>query len=122
MTITFDLLVPIIIAIFGSQGFWTWLANRNSQSKQVLTEIKGLRAEFDMERAITARSRIIRFNDELLNDTKHSKEMFDQVLADIDTYEKYCSDNPKFLNNKTGLSIQNIKKVYQRCEDDRSFL
>ena len=122
MTITIEILLPIIIAIFGSQGFWTWLTNRNSQAKQILAEVKSLRADFDKEKAVTARYRILTFNDELLSDTRHSKEMFDQVLADIDVYEKYCSANPDFLNNKTALSVQHIKRMYQKCEEEHSFL
>lgn len=122
MTVTVDLLVPIILALFGSQGFWTWLTNRNNQSKQILSEVKALREEFDREKAITARTRILRFNDELLNDGRHSKEMFDQVLSDIDVYEKYCNANSNFLNNRTAMSVQHIKRVYQKCEEEHSFL
>lgn len=122
MTMTADILLPIILCLFGSQGFWTWLMGRNNQSKQILNEVKALREDFDMEKAVNARTRIIRFNDELLNEIKHSKEMFDQVLGDIDTYEKYCSLHPNFLNNKTALSVSHIKKVYQECENNRTFL
>lgn len=119
---TVELLIPIIIALFGSQGFWTWLMNRNSQTKQILNEVKALREDFDREKAVSARSRILRFNDELLNEIRHSKETFDQVLGDIDSYERYCRDNPAFVNSKTEMSVAHIKRIYQQCEDERSFL
>lgn len=119
---TIEILIPVIVALFTSQGFWTWLMNRNSQTKQILAEVKCLRADFDQEKAVTARTRILRFNDELLNETKHSKEMFDQALGDIDAYEKYCAKHPEFLNNRTTLSVEHIKRVYQKCEESRTFL
>lgn len=119
---TIELIIPLFIALFGSQGFWTWLMNRNSQSKQILDEVKSLRADFDREKATTARARILRFNDELLNNTKHSKESFDQTLSDTDEYEKYCRTHPEFTNSKTALSIEHIKRVYQKCEEEHTFL
>lgn len=122
MTVSVQILLPIIIALFGSQGFWTWLTNRNSQSKQILAEVRSLRADFDREKAINARTQILRFNDELLNDTRHSKEMFDNVLSDVDSYEAYCRTHPEFENSRTKLSVEHIKKVYRQCEDDHRFL
>jgi len=76
----------------------------------------------DMDRAVTARVRILRFNDELLASRRHSKESFDQALEDIDSYEQYCREHPDFRNNKTLMSIQNIKKVYQRQLATHDFL
>lgn len=127
--IKWEIVATIIVAIFGSQGFWSWLMSRNNESKKILDEMQsirqevcGLRDDFDLERTITARTRILHFNDELLNDAKHSKESFDQVLSDIDTYEKYCDAHPKFLNNRTAMSVSHIKRTYQKCEDEHSFL
>lgn len=119
---TIEILIPVIVALFTSQGFWAWLMNRNSQSKQILNEVKSLRADFDREKAITARARILRFNDELLNNAKHSKESFDQALSDTDDYEAYCRSHPDFANNRTALSVEHIKRVYQRCEEEHTFL
>ena len=76
----------------------------------------------DEDRAVTARVRILRFNDELLAERDHSKESFDQVLADIDTYEGYCSTHPEFRNNKSIMSIRNIKRVYAIRLEKRDFL
>lgn len=75
----------------------------------------------DMDRAIASRIRIIRFNDELINEQKHSKESFDQVMGDIDTYEHYCEEHPKFRNNKSVMSIENIKRVYAIRLEKRDF-
>lgn len=82
-------------------------------------EIKHSSAERD---AITARVRILRFNDELMNNVDHSKDYFDQVLNDIDMYEKYCEDYPKFKNNVTLFAISNIKETYKACMAKHKFL
>ena len=76
----------------------------------------------DEDRAITARVRILRFNDELLAKKPHSKETFDQALEDVDVYEKYCAAHPEFKNNKTIMSVRNIKKTYQKRLDKHDFL
>lgn len=127
--IKWEIIATIIVAIFGSQGFWSWLMSRNNDAKKILNEVQSIRQEvcslrddFDLEKTITARTRILRFNDDLLNNVKHSKESFNQVLSDIDTYEKYCETHPKFLNTRTAMSVSHIKRIYQKCEDEHSFL
>ena len=72
--------------------------------------------------ATTARYRILRFNDELLHGTRHSKEHFDQVLGDITSYESYCAGHPEYENNKAVLAIQHIKRIYQQCITENDFL
>lgn len=72
--------------------------------------------------AKNARYRIIRFNDEVKHDVKHTEEHFDQIIEDIDTYENYCSDHPHFPNGKAVHSISNIRKIYDNCSDEHSFL
>ena len=59
--------------------------------------------------AYTWRYRILRFNDEIIQEVRHTKEHFDQILEDIDNYEKFCKENPDFPNNKAVLAIKNIK-------------
>lgn len=110
---------------------WTWIGKQIAKALtgEVIEKIKGLDEKIDKieknldeDRAITARVRILRFNDEILQDVRHSKESFDQCLSDIDTYEKYCDANRDFKNNKTGMAIKNIEVVYQKCMKDRDFL
>ena len=78
--------------------------------------------KLDESLAITARYRIIRFDDEILFHVHHSEEHFDQILEDIERYEKFCMDHPKFPNNKAIGAIDNIKKTYRRCKVEHSFL
>lgn len=72
--------------------------------------------------AIECRVRILRFGDEICHDVQHSNEHFDQVLEDIDTYEKYCRDHPDFKNNKTRLTTAKILDTYAKCIEDNNFL
>ena len=121
-------LVTVVAAILGSSWVGDWLKARRERksgmvtTNQILDAVKSLRADFDEEKAIQARVRIVKFNDEILTDQRHSKESFDQVLSDIDTYDRYCSEHPQFVNSKTKLSSENIRRTYQECESKHSFL
>lgn len=88
----------------------------------VKTNIASINDKLDERDAVTARIRILRFNDELLSDVPHSKDYFDQILSDIDTYEKYCEKHKDFKNNMTVFAVENIKKCYQNCMTKHNFL
>ena len=72
--------------------------------------------------AILARTHILRFNDELYNGIKHSKEYFDQQLEDIDRYDHYCDAHPEFKNSRTVMASKNIKEIYNRLLEEHKFL
>lgn len=103
---------------------WSWLAKQagKAMNGDLVEEVRELREEFDVSMANQARTRILRFNDELLREDRHSKEMFDSVLEDIDAYEKYCNAHPEYKNSKAVLAIANVKRCYEKCEIDRDFL
>ena len=81
-----------------------------------------LRQENGENQASTFRYRILRFDDEIRHDAKHTKEHFDQILEDITEYEKYCNSHPDYRNNKAVLAIENIKRIYRECSDEGTFL
>lgn len=85
-------------------------------------DVKSLRTDFEVEHATTCRTRILRFGDEVLHKERHSKEHFDQILLDISEYERYCSTHPEFRNNVAVATIDKIKRTYQYCLDNDSFL
>jgi hypothetical protein len=72
--------------------------------------------------ASNRRYRIFRFDDEVRHHTKHTEEHFNQILEDIDYYEKYCVSHPNFPNNKSVSAIKNIKSTYEKCRNENSFL
>lgn len=79
-------------------------------------------ADDDEHAAVACRSRIQRFNDELLHGVKHTKDHFDSMLLDLTAYEQYCEAHEAFKNNVTSSAAQNIKTTYLRCMEERSFL
>ena len=93
-----------------------------NQMQGLAEKMDGLRKVNGEGMAYTWRYRILRFNDEIIQEVRHTKEHFDQILEDIDNYEKFCKENPDFPNNKAVLAIKNIKDVYDRCVEENDFL
>lgn len=81
-----------------------------------------LKKEISEDRATTSRYRILRFDDEIRHDEYHTKEHFDQILDDITEYEKYCDEHKEYRNNKAVLAVENIKRIYQKCTNEGTFL
>lgn len=81
-----------------------------------------METKMERGRADDARRMILNYNDELLRKIDHSKESFDQILRDVDEYERYSKHHPDYPNNQAISAIGNIKRCYQRCLDDSSFL
>jgi hypothetical protein len=104
---------------------WSWLLRmiRSGLGISELSEsVKKLTDHMDEEDILNARRRILRFNDELLQDIRHSREMFDNVLDDITAYEHYCNQHKDFKNQKVTLAIENVNRVYKECMIEHSFL
>lgn len=110
---------------------WGWLLGElreaitgeiKIQLDNLSSEVKGLGAEMKHQQAESCLARIIRFGDELLHDTLHSKEHFDQILLDIAIYEHFCQNNPEYANGVAGLTIARIKQVYAECLKEHNFL
>jgi len=114
----------IIIAIIGllGGGGLTELIKTILGVRSLNQKISGLEAKIDKNEAIAARVRILHFSDEVMRKVKHSHESFDQALEDIDVYEDYCEKHPEFKNNKTVLSTQRIKSIYDKCMEECNFL
>lgn len=104
--------------------------------EEVKSELKDMKADIDTTKAAfedykhdrtlkdlnDKRQRILRFSDEIRRKERHSEEMFNSILEDIDEYEKYCDDHPKYRNNKADFAIANVKRVYQKTLDENDFL
>ena len=112
-------------------NIWNWLGRIIGRSingevmeqvKKLTSEVDTLKKEEELERARQARQRILRFNDEILFNKRHSKEHFDEILDDIDTYEAYCEAHEDYENNKAVLAISTIREVYKECLKDHDFL
>lgn len=99
------------------------LADIKTNMNNMKDDLQKIKSTDDERYAVQCRIRILRFNDELIeNETGHSKDYFDQILMDIDEYERYCEVNPKFKNNMTYFAIDNIKRCYHECLVSHKFL
>lgn len=76
----------------------------------------------DMRAADEHRRQILRFNGEVLRKLRHTKEEFDDVLVEIDEYERYCKAHPDYKNNRAVLAIENLRRVYKILLETNDFL
>ena len=84
-------------------------------------KIDTVNAKGDERFAVSSRVRILRFEDELQEKRKHSKDSWDQAMSDIDYYENYCQAHPKFKNNQTIATVEHIKNGYSERLEKRDF-
>lgn len=94
-----------------------------TEAIEKLTEkVDALDQKGDERNAINMRVRILRFRDEMLAGQGHTHDSFQQVLGDIDEYEKYCEKHPDFRNNQTTSTIEHIKRNYAERLEKHDFL
>ena len=105
---------------------WTWLAEQfgKAANKEMIDRLDDVEKKIINieERAKAARRRILRCADEIRSKVRHSKEFFDDVLADISFYKNYCNENPKFKNEKAVMAIELIEETYKKCLRENDFL
>lgn len=110
---------------------WSGLAKLigNALNADVLTEVKQTKkrlddhiATDDERNANLLRAQILRFNDELVDDRKHTEEHFDEILSVIDEYETYCRTHEGYENNKCAHAVANISRVYDERLEKHDFL
>ena len=121
--------IAIIGAVFASSGLWgliQYLINRKDSTNEKLDRLTALVQEVsdrvDTSNATNARTRILRFDDELINGVHHSREYFQQTLEEIDLYERYCEKHPDYKNNACVLAIEHIRHTYARLLEERAFI
>lgn len=130
--------VGVIITLIGlikipkiEINFWNLLGRciGKAINGEVLKKVDNLTNDLDdfkkvteLERVRQARQRILRFSDEILFEQRHSKEHFDEILEDIDLYEKYCREHEDYKNNRAELAIATIHEVYKKCLQSHDFL
>jgi hypothetical protein len=89
----------------------------------IMAELAKDRADNEEYRIKMCRQRILQFNDEIYRGVRHTKESFDDVIAEgIDVYEDYCKTHPTFPNFKAEAAIENIKETYKKCLKEGTFL
>lgn len=117
---------------------WSWIARHvgtaiNKDVMQKVSELEGnvnklrdevqnIRNDAGEQNALNARSRILRFGDEIRYHTPHSKEHFDQILRDITKYDSYCDTHKDFKNNAANVTSKIIINAYQEHLEKNDFL
>ena len=103
--------------------------SRRDRQDEILQKMEDLEEKInsvidtgDARNARDARLRILHFRDEMLEGRNHTHDSFQQVLADIDEYEQYCHDHPKFKNNQTVATIEHIRRNYAERLEKHDFL
>lgn len=133
---TLDEWKVLVVAVLGSNGLFaliqflvSFVDGKRGAKKKLFDLIEGmeekisdLKEELHEDRATNARIRILRFSDEIRRGDLHSKESFDQVNHDIDTYRRYCNTHPDYLNNRGKMAIEHIEHTYDTCMKKNSFL
>ena len=94
----------------------------NEVKEDMTSRLDEAEARREEDKACVARARVLRFGGEAIRGMSHTKEEFDNVLVDIDSYENYCKEHPKFENNKTVAITKRIKDIYNDCLIKNSFL
>lgn len=139
--------ILLVVVLLGMTGVeyskikvnpWTFIASRLGRAinaevmavqkaqgdaiTELAQDVKQQGQKADEREATNRRIRILRFGDELGQGQLHSKEHFDQALDDIDYYERYCRENPNFVNSKAVLTINSIKSAYKKCAERNNFV
>ncbi len=81
-----------------------------------------LKDDMELDRVLQARRRILRFSDEIINHIPHSREMFNDILEDIDTYEGYYRKHEDLQNGRAKMAVENIKLCFRERVDKNDFL
>ena len=110
---------------------WSWFAKTIGRAinGEVLEKVNETKAQLDEHiridderNADLHRTRILQFNTDLLHDLNHTEEDFNEILYNIDVYENYCREHEDYKNNRAVHAIRNIKRVYDECMKNHSFL
>jgi len=97
-------------------------AKMTERMEKMQTTLDNHIREDEDERARNKRYRILRFYDEMCENRDHSESHFEDILDDIDEYEKYCETHPEFKNNRGRVAMEHIKESYAKIKSRGGFL
>lgn len=124
-----DVIVPIIVAMVGSQGLWQYLDRRSGWKQSIMDQLQEIRDDISNlkikqadDTADAWRSLILQFDAEMRRDQKHTYEEFDNIIDTIDNYEKHCKTHPDYANTKATAAIKHIKEVNAELKETREYL
>lgn len=117
---------------------WSWLAKTigNALNAGVMDEIKQVKTaqeetrkklddhieESEERKADNYKSRVLRFNNELVRGLGHTEEDYNEILDIIWKYENYCKTHENYQNNKMPHAIKNVERMYDEMLKTNGFL
>lgn len=120
-----ETIMSVAAVLLSATALWDFIKfiitrkdQKQASNNDLRRMIEQIGEKVDRNQAILARTHILRFDDELLNNIKHSKEYFAQQLQDIDTYELYCTNHPDFKNSYAVSAINHIRSTYSQLLED----
>ena len=117
-------LTAIIVAIFGSTGFWGWLSQRKASNKTILEEIRSLRQALDDEKkereqetVSNMRWFLLTFAQECRKGEVHNKEQWTFALNRAKQYESFCKKHG-IDNGVIEADTGYIRDLYQQLSKE----
>lgn len=110
---------------------YTWLAKKigRAVNAEVIEKVNSIEKRLDKhiksdeeETVRHTRQRILRFDAECCKGEKHTLEQYNEIIEDIDTYEKYCEEHKDYKNNKAVSAMKTIKTCYEQDKLNNNFL
>lgn len=102
------------------------IKNGNEETKRQFDSLKSdfdnHVKEYEEAKAKSQRYRILRFYDEVCEGKKHSESHFEDILDDIDEYEKFCDLHSDFKNSRGHLAMLYIRDIYGKIKAKGGFL
>lgn len=93
----------------------------NKKIDNVQKDLKDHIAESEMNNLQQIRREILDFCNSCMNKRKHTKEEFDFVIRECDSYEQYMEEK-KIKNGVITAAIHEVRRLHQKCIEENSFL
>lgn len=125
-----EIVAVIVTSVLGSNGLWAFIQRKTDRNcalanhvAEIDKSIQRMTDRADRDQAVLARTRILRFDDELKNGMHHSEDYFRQIMQeDISAYNRYCKSHSDFENGYTEKAVKHIGEIYEKCRDNDSFI
>lgn len=115
---------PIRINPWGALFRWVGRQiNKEVMDKidQIETRLDNHIQESESSELRTRRASILDFSSSIIRGVNYHKEKFEFMIAECDSYEKYCTEN-KIKNGVAEASIAEIRRVYSEHLHHNDFL
>lgn len=99
----------------------TNIGSISTKVEQVDKDLKRHIKESEQATLQDMRRDILDFCNACMNKRRHTKEQFDFVIKECDTYEKYIKKN-EIKNGVIEAAIKEIRRIYDKCIQENSFL